>query len=159
MELLLVTYCSFACGMYNNNLLHWLLDISQAVVKAENEDKQDAIMLADAEDQEDPDDEQLDMQQDDDEPEDNDVEELNYAATDGNDDEKNVVQQQDDDDDEDALSKTLYSMSSLLHVHYSCLIFSIISASGRKCFKKKICRWIRRRSSTQNMCKHVSKNF
>ena len=41
------------------------------MVKADNEDKQDAIMLADADNQEDPDNEQLDMQQDDNQPEDN----------------------------------------------------------------------------------------
>ena len=98
---------SFALCALCNNLLHCSLDISQAVVKADNEDKQDATMLADAEDQEDPDDEQLDMQQDDDEPDDSDVEELDYDATDGNDGENNAVQQQGNDHDEDALSKTL----------------------------------------------------
>ena len=120
-----------------NNLLHLLLDISQAVIKADNEDKQDAIMLADADDQEDPDDEQLDMQQDDDEPDDSDVEELDYDATDGDDGENNAVQQQDDDDD--ALSKTLLHelmiITRALHL-YSCLIFSNTSASGRRCYNR-----------------------
>ena len=110
---LLVTHYSFALCALCNDLLHCSLDISQAVVKADNEDKQDAIMLADVDDQEDPDDEQLDMQQDDDEPDDNDVEELDYDATDGDDDENNAVQQ--DDDDDDALSKTL------LHDYCMCI--------------------------------------
>ena len=81
--------------------MHHSLDISQAVVKADNEDKQDAIMLADADNQEDPDNEQLDMQQDDNQPEDNDAEELDYDATDGDD----GTPQQDNNDSDQALSK------------------------------------------------------
>ena len=134
------------------------------MLKADNEDKQDAIMLADAEDQEDPDDEQLDMQQDDDEPEDSDVEELDNDATDGDDGENNAVQQQDDDDDEDALSKTLQHdlIIASTCMQYSLLIFSITSATGRryKCSYKRTCRWIRRRWSMHKhyVCIHVLNN-
>ena len=130
------------------------------MVKADNEDKQDAIMLADADDQEDPDDEQLDMQQDDDEPDDSDVEELDYDATDGDDGENSAVQQQDDDDDDDALSKTL--LHYCMHALHGCLIFSITSASGRRCSMKRTCRWIRIKWSMQkHACMYcvLLKNF
>ena len=96
--------------------LHCSLDISQAMLKADNEDKQDGIMLVKAEHQENPDDEQLNIQQDNGNEDgmDNGEEELNYDAKDGDDGENNAVQQ-DDNDDDDALSKTLLHELIIAH--------------------------------------------